>query len=105
MSASPITRRVNDDVPRYNDEVAVGEDLEFQRKWWKFENAVWVIFGIIILCDILGAFGRGWLARAKARTPDGAAELSYERMERAFTPSVMSLEINQSGIQNGQVNV
>lgn len=65
MSASPITRRVKDDVPRYNDEVAVGEDLEFQRKWWKFENAVWLFFGVIILCDILGVFGRGWLAKAR----------------------------------------
>lgn len=105
MSASPITTPVNDDVPRYNDEVAVGEDLEFQRKWWKFENTVWVIFGIVILCDVLGLFGRGWAVQARARTPDGAAELSYERMERAFTPSVMSLEINQSAIHNGQVNV
>jgi hypothetical protein len=105
MSATPITRRVQDDVPRYNDEVAVGEDLEFQRKWWKFENAVWVLFGIIIICDVLGVFGRGWLAKAKATTPDRAVVLSYERMERAFTPSILDLQINQNAIHNGQVKV
>jgi hypothetical protein len=100
-----MTRRVKDDVPRYNDEVAVGEDLDFQRRWWKFENAVWVFFGIVIVCDILGVMGRGWLAKAKATTPDRAVVLSYERMERAFTPSVMNLEIGQSAIHNGQVKV
>lgn len=105
MSASPITRRVKDDVPRYNDEVAVGEDLNFQRKWWKFENAVWVLFGIIIVCDVLGVFGRGWLAQAKTTTPDHAVVLSYERMEQAFTPSIMDFEIGQSAIHKGQVTV
>ncbi|WP_109485629.1 hypothetical protein [Occallatibacter savannae] len=105
MSASPITRRVEDDVPRYNDEVAVGEDLEFQRKWWKFENAVWVFFGIIIVCDVLGVFGRGWLAKAQATTPDRAVVLSYERMERAFTPSILDLEISQNAIRDGKVTV
>jgi hypothetical protein len=105
MSASTITNRVQDDVPRYNDEVAVGEDLEFQRKWWKFENAMWILFGIIIVCDVLGAFGRGWLAKAKVSTKDQAAVLSYERMERAFTPSILDLEIGQKAIHNGQVSV
>ncbi len=105
MNASPVTRRVKDDVPRYNDEVAVGEDLEFQRKWWKFENTMWVLFGAIILCDVLGVFGRGWLAKAKTTTPDHAVVLSYERMERAFTPSILDLEIAQKAIHNGQVKV
>lgn len=105
MSASPITRRVQDDVPRYNDDVAVGEDLEFQRKWWKFENAVWIVFGAIILCDLLGVFGRGWLAKAKVTTADLSVVLNYERMERAFTPSILELEIGQNAIHNGQVTV
>jgi hypothetical protein len=105
MSATPITRRVQDDVPRYNDEVAIGEDLKFQRKWWKFENAVWVFFGIMIVCDVLGVLGRGWLAKAKATTPDQAVVLSYERMERAFTPSMIDLKIGQNAIHNGQVKL
>jgi hypothetical protein len=92
-------------VPRYNDEVAVGEDLEFQRKWWRFENAVWVVFGVIVICDLLGVMGRGWLAKAKITTPDRAIELKYERMERAYTPSMMSLDIQQNAIHNGRVMV
>jgi hypothetical protein len=105
MSATPITRRVQDDVPRYNDEVAIGEDLQFQRKWWRFENAVWVFFGVVILCDALGLMGRGWLAKAKTATPDRAVELSYERMERIYTPSVINLEVNQNAIHNGEVTL
>ncbi len=61
MADSTETRPVEDTVPKVDNEVAVGEDLPFQRKWWKFENAVWIVFSIVILLDLLGVFGRGYL--------------------------------------------
>jgi hypothetical protein len=68
MVSKPFTKPVEDSVARVNYEVAVGEDLEFQRKWWKFENAAWVLFTLIIIIDLLGVFGRGPVAKAKHRT-------------------------------------
>ena len=59
MATKTLTKPVQDSVAKVNDEVAVGEDLEFQRKWWRFENAAWVFFTLIIILDLCGLFGRG----------------------------------------------
>jgi hypothetical protein len=104
MSKLPFTSPVEDSVPKTGD-VAVGEDLRFQRKWWAFERLIWSFFLILVVCDLLGLFGQGWLANAKGATPDGALHLEYERIERATTPSTMRLQFGPSAIENGQVRV
>jgi hypothetical protein len=103
MAEQPFTKPVEDSVPKTGDKVAVGENLEFQRKWWKFERIIWSIFVLLIICDLLGLFGRGWLANAQRETPDGALKLNYERIERTSTPSVMTLHFGPSAIQNGHI--
>ena len=85
--AQPFRTPVLDSVPRVADEVAVGEDLNFQRKWWTFERIIWSFFVLILICDLLGVFGRGWLAKGKLSTPDHALTLDYERVERSATAS------------------
>src|SRR5436309_3501365 len=94
---------VEDSVPKVEGDVAVGEDLEFQRKWWKFEKIIWPILMVIVLVDPLGGFGRGWLAKAQRSTPDGALTLDYERIARASTPSVMTFKFGQNAIHNGRI--
>jgi hypothetical protein len=105
MADQPFKSPVGDTVPRVDDQIAVGEDLEFQRKWWRFERIVWSIFVVILICDLLGLFGRGWLAKATQTTPDGALKLNYERIERADTPSIMTLHFNDAAIQDGKIHL
>jgi hypothetical protein len=105
MSSQPFLHPVEDSVPKVSGTIAVGENLEFQRKWWRFEHIVWSIFLLILLCDLLGLFGRGWLAKAKRQTPDGALTLDYERIERASTPSIMTLQFGHSAIVDGRIQV
>lgn len=97
----PFTKPVEDTVPKVDNAVAVGEDLDFQRRWWAFERATWLFFLLLILADALGLFGRGWLAKAERTTPDGAVHLKYERVERASTPSIMTVQLGPAAIQNG----
>ncbi len=103
MSPQAASTPVEDSVPKVAGDVAVGEDLEFQRKWWRFENVVWSVFLLILICDVLGLFGRGWLAKAHAATPDHALTLDYERTERASTPSVMTLSFSSAAIHDGKI--
>ena len=104
--ASPIRRTpVEDTVPKVNNELAVGEDVEFQRKWWKFEKAVWVLFLLIVLLDLAGAFGRGPLSKAEKVTPDHSMDVHYERIERTGTPSVLRVEFSQNAISNHQIQL
>lgn len=105
MTTEPLTMPVGDSVPKVSDTIAVGENLDFQRKWWRFERVVWSIFLVILICDVLGLFGRGWLAQTSSRTSDGALNLKYERIERANTPSIMTLEFGDGAIKDGKIEV
>ncbi|UWZ83286.1 hypothetical protein [Occallatibacter riparius] len=103
MSNIPFETEIGDSVPKVEHDVAVGEDLEFQRKWWRFERIVWPILLAIVVIDILGGFGRGWIANAKKTTPDKAMTLDYERIERASTPSVMTFQFSDAAVHNGRI--
>jgi hypothetical protein len=102
--AQDLRKRVEDSVPKVGD-VAVGEDLEFQRRWWRFERAVWIFFLILLVCDVIGLFGRGWLAKAQRSTSDRALTIDYERIERASTPSIMTMTFSAAAVHDGRVRV
>jgi hypothetical protein len=105
MAAKQITGPVEDSIGKVNDEVAVGEDLDFQRKWWRFENAAWVVFALIIILDLAGLFGRGPIAKAERRSTDGRFDVKYERIERTDSPSILTVQFAQSAIQNGKIQL
>lgn len=90
-----------DEVPKLDNAVAIGEDLQFQEKWWKFERAIWIFFLCVLLADVLGLFGRGWLAKATLGSPQNGFSGTYERIERAGTPSIMRIHIEPDAIQDG----
>ena len=103
MAETSVTP-IDDTVPKV-DELAVGEDLGFQRRWWRFERAIWGVFLVIILCDLVGLLGHGWLADAKATSPDGTLAIDYERIERGNSPSTMTLHFGPAAIHDGHVQV
>jgi hypothetical protein len=105
MATKTLTKPVQDSVAKVNDEVAVGEDLDFQRKWWRFENAAWVFFTLIIILDLGGLFGRGPIAKAERRTADGTVDVKYERIERTDSPSILSISFGQPAIQDGKIRL
>jgi len=95
---------IEDSVPKVG-EVAVGEDLNFQRRWWKFERAIWLFFLLILAADVLGLFGRGWLAKAQRTDAAQTVTLDYERIERASTPSIMTFHFEPAAIRNGRIEL
>jgi hypothetical protein len=105
MVTKPSTTPVTQSAPRVNGEIEVGEDLEFQRKWWRFENFAWILFTLIIVLDIAGLFGRGPIAKAERRSPDGTIDVKYERIERTDSPSILTIEFGPSAIQDGKIKL
>jgi hypothetical protein len=103
MSGTAFTKPIDDSVEKVNGEVAVGEDLPFQRKWWKFERATWIFFGLILLLDVAGVFGRGPMAKAQRRASDGSIIVKYDRIERNGTPTLLTVDIGSSAIKDGKV--
>lgn len=96
---------VENSVAKVNQEVAVGEDLEFQRSWWRFERIVWAFFTFIIVLDLAGAFGRGPLAHARVTSQDHSLSVRYERIQRTGTPSVMSIRLEPGAVRGGEATL
>ena len=103
MSDVAFEKPVEDSVTKINDEVAVGEDLEFQRRWWKFEKATWIVFSLLLLLTLLGAFGRGPLSHARAHSP--ALDVRYERVERTGTPAMLEVDFAPEIVQTGKLHL
>jgi len=97
------SKPVEDTVAKVDGEVAVGEDLEFQRKWWKFERVAWILFTLILLLDVAGVFGKGPVAHATRKAGDGSIEVKYERIERTGTPSILRIDFGSSAIHDGKI--
>ena len=105
MPSGLPNKPVEDTVPKVNDDVAVGADLEFQRRWWRFEHIVWAAFTLIVILDLLGAFGRGYLAKEHASTNDGSLDVRYERVERFSTPSILTTQFGPMAIRDEKVQL
>ena len=105
MVTNSFSQPVEESVSKVNNEIEVGEDLDFQRKWWRFENFVWVIFSLIIVLDLCGVFGRGPFAKAERRTADGTIDVKYERIERTESPSILTIRFGQSAIVDGKIKL
>ena len=105
MSTQPFTSPVEDSVPKIDNKIAVGENLDFQRKWWKFERAIWFFFFLILIADVLGAFGRGWLSKARQSDSAKTLTLDYEHIARASTPSIMTFNFGPNAIHDGHIQV
>src|ERR1700712_470963 len=93
------------DVPNIDDAVAVGEDLKFQERWWSFERIVWSFFVLILIADMLGVFGEGWLAKAKIDQPESGMLVKYDRVARNGTPSKIQIQLGPDAVVDGKVRL
>jgi len=68
-------------------------DLTHERKVWKVEHWGWGIFGLILVAALLGIFGEGPLARAKAGRPNSVLWIDYDRFVRYQAPMVLKVHV------------
>ncbi len=105
MATTAEFRPVGDDVSKIDGRISVGEDLGFQRRWWRFEKIVWSFFVLILLADLSGILGRGPLANAKMQTADGSLHVKYERVLRENTASIMTVLPQASVVRDGKLQI
>lgn len=105
MATETQLQPVTDSVTKNGGAVAVGEDLGFQQSWWKFERAIWIFFALILVADVSGLLGRGPLSKAEANTANGSLRVKYEKVERANTPSIMTVLPGDAAIQGGNLRL
>jgi hypothetical protein len=103
-SESP-TKPVEDSASRVDDDIAVGFDLAFQRRWWRFEFAVWTVFTTLVVLAMFGCFGRGHFAKARTAAHDGSLDVQYDRIERFGSPSVVTVTFGPRAIHGGKAQL
>ena len=66
---------------------------------------IWSVFLLIVLADVLGFFGRGWFAKAELHGENTGMDVKYERVERAMTPSVMTIDFRPEAFHDGKIEL
>lgn len=72
-------------------------DLALQERVWRAERLAWVVFLLVLIAALLGAFGNGPLAHASHRDPGGRLVVQYERLMRHATMTTLTLSVMPRG--------
>jgi hypothetical protein len=106
MSSKALLDPVREtDVPKVDNAIAVGEDLKFQERWWTLERIVWSFFVLILIADVLGVFGEGWLAKTQINQPGSGMFVKYDRVQRTGTPSKVAIQFGPDAVVDGKVRL
>ncbi|HEX5420221.1 MAG TPA: hypothetical protein VFY39_09490 [Gammaproteobacteria bacterium] len=86
-------------------EIEVAENLKLQRKHWRIERIGWCAILLIVLAEVLGAFGGGPFSTAMAVSPNGSLSAEYARLSRMTHPSLLQVRIDESAVRGGEVRL
>lgn len=78
-------------------ELQVGQDLKFEKRWWKIERTGWAVIGLLLLAALLGFLGPGPLTKKTAGTRGGPLWLEYHRFARYQAPVDWRIELGPQG--------
>lgn len=74
-------------------DLQIAEDMDLQRRTWRFERIGWVALTLVLVASLLGLFGPGLLGPATAATPRGALKVDYPRFARMQTPLFITVQV------------
>ncbi len=60
----------------------INDEIDFQRKSWRFERIGWFVLALIVLLTLLGLFSKGPLSTGHVSSADGALQVEYQRFQR-----------------------
>jgi hypothetical protein len=83
----------------------IHEDLNWERKWYRFERIAWLLMFVLMLAGASGALGRGGLTRAEARSSDGTVRVEYDRSLRARAPARMRVMLDPGATATGEIRL
>jgi len=87
------------------DDLHLGQDLRFERRWWVVQRVAWVTMALFVTAGVLGLFGKGVLSQARAAQAGNALSVEYEHFGRYGAESEFKLQIEPAGIRGGVARV
>ncbi len=79
---------------RVNDELEVGYDKSFERRFHRLELAGRGFLLLVVAGSLSGLLGRGPLSHETARAPGGGTSVDYEPVARYDTPTQVTLHLH-----------
>ena len=86
-------------------DLEIYQDLGFQEREWKVQRVAWAIMLLVVLLALIGLFGTGPVSSGEADAGDGAVAAGYERFIRHDGRTTLTLEVDGSLAQNGEVQL
>jgi len=65
-----------------SEKLEIDEDIEFERRSWRWQRVGWGVIFLLLLAALLGLFGTGWFDSAVAGQPGSPIWLEYNRFGR-----------------------
>jgi hypothetical protein len=69
------------------------EDMQLQRRVWRFERIGWGVLYLFIILTLLGLFSKGVLSKVRTQNDSGSVVVEYQRFERNGTISNLTLRV------------
>jgi hypothetical protein len=82
-----------------------GDDLDFEKTWWRIEIGIWIFLVLFIGTAATGLLGRGLLAKEKVSSADGRLVVNYDRISRFKTPSTTIVRISPGEVKDHEVSL
>jgi hypothetical protein len=60
----------------------IDEDMEFERRSWRWQRVGWGVMALVLLAALLGLFGSGYLDRAQVGAEGSQLWMDYNRFGR-----------------------
>ena len=86
-------------------ELDIDQDMDLQRKDWKFQHAGRCVMLLLVIAALLGAFGQGWLARAEVGAKGDALWMEYDRIVRHRASTQLKLHLAPQAAANGTMRL
>ena len=86
-------------------DLQIDEQPDFQRRQWRWQQIGWVVFAVILVAALLGAFGNGPLSASTSHSADDTLTVAWERIVRRQGLSELTLTVAPEAVVAGEVTV
>ncbi len=96
MSAQQPRRKIGD--------LEISEDIEFQKKSWRFERVSQYLVLLLVVLALLGLFGGGPIS-STTRTSQNGLQVECPRFQRNHSSYRLKITPSAASIREGQVSI
>jgi hypothetical protein len=86
-------------------ELEINEDIAFERREWRFQDAGAAAICLLLLAAIAGLFGSGAFSERRRTSADGGTTVEYQRYERLGAPAEVRVELRPGQARAGRLTL